>query len=462
MTMSTRTISIALLFVALGLAAYAEAQIAVPPRVGPVPSEGNQALRPNALDTGHPVAMINRIVLPKPISADEKQAALIGIDEHIVSEVAALKESLKTVLPDEIAVLAKTAGWQAPDQQALVVALRALDPAAVYAAWTQGNPQDTAGAELAARQTDVRKIMARLEQDAEKNQAALRQDVSDLDVALSKIAAMTPGVNDLGPAVARVNNWVEARRFVDAAIPGKGPVAALPKGKITIIRDPTLAQGTVLVLSNEAILLGNEGHPGLKIETGTAVEALGLPVVTGTPCDELEGAEMDSGIMVVNRAKNAATVNYNLNGTHYVMEPGMAQRLAADRTWVIEFDRGQGFGPAAYTLSPGTYHFTPSDLGWQLFRQRFDVTLDNTQSRQEFHFIFRGKDMTVPAGATRTLTSDYPIVVQYDRGNGADFATKKMHFSGNVQVGVNETDNLWDLFPTSENQREMTALKLFQ
>jgi hypothetical protein len=332
----------------------------------------------------------------------------------------------------------------------------------VYAAWTQGNAQDTAGAELAARQTEARKVMSRLEQDAEKNQASLRQDVSDLDIAFSKIAAMTPGINDLTAAVARLNSWVEARRIVDAAIPGKGPVATLPKGKVTIIRDPTLAQNTVIVLSPTALLIGNEGHPGLKIEQATAVEALGLPVVTGTPCIDLEGAEMKAGIMVVNRAKNAATVNYNLNGTHYVMEPGMAQRLDADRNWVIEFDRGQGRGPAAYTLSPGTYHFTPSDLGWQLFRQRFDVVLDNTQNRQEFNFIYRGEDMTVPAGASRTLTSDYPIVVQYDRGNGKAFTTKSMHFSGNVQVGLNETDNLWDIFPTSENQREMTALKLFQ
>src|SRR5687768_7533182 len=104
--MSTRISNIASLFLAFGLAVPCFAQIAAPPRVGPVPSEGNQALRPNALATGHPVAMVNRIVLPKPISADEKQTALMGIDKHIVVEVAALKESLKTVLPDEIAVLA--------------------------------------------------------------------------------------------------------------------------------------------------------------------------------------------------------------------------------------------------------------------------------------------------------------------------------------------------------------------
>jgi hypothetical protein len=88
--------------------------------------------------------------------------------------------------------------------------------------------------------------------------------------------------------------------------------------------------------------------------------------------------------------------------------------------------------------------------------------LDNSQSPQEFNFLFQGEAMTVPAGGTKTLTSMYPIVVKFDRGNGSEFSVKMMHFSGNVQVGVNAEDNLWDLFPTSDNQREVTRLKLFQ
>ena len=53
-------------------------------------------------------------------------------------------------------------------------------------------------------------------------------------------------------------------------------------------------------------------------------------------------------------------------------EAGMKQKLAAlpnGRVWRIEFDRGEKFGPAAYSLAPGTYEFTPTDLGWQLYRE---------------------------------------------------------------------------------------------
>jgi len=283
-----------------------------------------------------------------------------------------------------------------------------------------------------------------------------------LDTALTKVAATTPGVNDVGPAVASLDSWVEARRFVDAATPANGPIAPLPQGKIALIYDPSVPRGTAIVLSKEAMIIGSEGQPGLRIVTGTAVEALGLPVVTGTPVGDLQSPEMKGGILLVNRGKNNATVNYNLNGTHYVMEAGMSQRLDNDRKWIVEYDRGQGLPPLAYTLSPGTFYFTPSDMGWQLFRQRYDVAIDNTENHQEFNFVFQGQNQTVPAGATKTLTSDYPIVVQYDRGNGTETVTKMMFFSGNVQVGMNVADNKWDLFPTNDNQREVTALRLFR
>jgi hypothetical protein len=143
------------------------------------------------------------------------------------------------------------------------------------------------------------------------------------------------------------------------------------------------------------------------------------------------------------------------------MEPGMKQRLAANQKWVIEYDRGQNFGAAAYTLGPGSYWFTPTEQGWQLYKHRFDVVLDNSQSSQEFNVIFQGQNVAVPAGAQRTITSIYPIVLKFDRGNGAQFVTKAMPFSGNVQVGVNAGDNLWDLFPTVDNRREAANVRPF-
>jgi hypothetical protein len=456
--------------VVLGSLAEVQAQPFVPrvanrPTIDapPVPaSDAPDALRANSFAATKAVAAANHIVLPMPISATEKENALDGIDKHIGEELGRLHEKLNGTLPDELSILAKTGGWGPEDQQRLLTALRANDPPAVFSAWTAAAPQDTAIAELVARQTDARRMIGRLEQDAEKKQSALRQDLTDLDTALGKISAGVPGVAELAPLVGSLKNWIQARELVEAAVPGKGTTAELPKGKINLIYDPSLNASQAIVLNNESMLLGNQGHGPLMITRGNAAEALGLPIVTGDPLPDAGREEMNSGILLLNHFSSRGTITYNLDGNKYIMEPGMGQRLPDYAQATVDFDRGGGFGPVEYTVKPGTFTFTPTDEGWQLYRERFDVVLDNSQSRQEFNFVFNGRNQTIPAGATQALSSDYPVVIGYDRGNDGDFAIKLCQFSGIVQIGVNATDNKWDLFPTTDNQRENAKLKLFR
>jgi hypothetical protein len=410
--------------------------------------------------------MTNKIIKPMPLSTDAQRSALASIDRHISEQVSALSDKVKAILPDEIEILTKTNGWKTEDQQALVGALRAADPTAVYETWVKGNPQDTAGAELVAHQTDVKRLMTRLTQDVDKNKAATKQDVTEFDAALGKIVGATPAVADLAIPVKTLKTWIEARQLIEAAAPGKGPVAKLPiGGDVTLIFDPALPIGAAVVLSDRTMLIGHEGHDPLTIAAGNAAEALGLPIVTGTPLAEVEGREAIDGVLIINPANSRGTINYNIDGNHYVAEPGMTQKLAPrprGREWFIEYDRGGTFGHAAYKLAPGTYQFTPTDLGWQLYWQRYEIVLDNSQNNQEFNFVFQGEDLTVPAGASRTLRSNYPIVVRFDRGNGTEFVAKSTPLTvGNLQIGVNANDNLWDLFPTSDNRRELSTLKPF-
>lgn len=436
-------------------------QVAAPPRTGTQLSEGNSALRPNNFEANKPVAMPNKIITPVPLSTDAQHDALANLDKHILEQVEQLSEKLKSILPDELSILAKTDGWKKEDQQALVVALRAGDPTAVYEAWAKGNSQDTAGGEIVARETDVKRIMGRLTQDVEKNKAAVRQNVIDLDTALSKIASALPAVSDLSDSMKALKTCVDARQLIETAESEKGAIAKLPNGNVTLLFDPSLPAGTAIVLSKKAMLIGNEGAGPMTITTGNAAQALHLPIVTGSPLPEAQGEAVLVGTLIGNPSSSRGTMNYNLNGNHYLMEPGMKQRLQPGRKWVIEFDRGQDFGSAAYTLSEGTYRFTPTDKGWQLYKDRFDVVLDNSESNQEFNFIFQGENLTIPAGGSRTLTSIYPIVVRFDRGNGSDFVAKSLPPNGNVQIGVNATDNQWDLFPTKDNKREVSNLKPF-
>lgn len=433
---------------------------------GPPPSLGRSEIKANSFEPNKPVAVTNKIIKAIPLSAETQRSALNNIDRRVAAQVNELAEKLKTILPDELTTLTKTTGWKTEDQQALVGALRAGDRTAVYEAWVKGNPQDTAGAELAARQTDVRSLTSRMIQEAEKNRAALKQTVSEFDAALGKIASATPAVSDLAIPVKTLKTWVEARKLIEASTPARGSVAKLPTGsEVTMIFDPALAAGTAVVLSDQAILIGYEGHPSLVISSGNAAEALGLPIVTGTPLAELQGEEVVDGVLIINPPESQGTINYNVNGNQYESQPGMIQKLAAlpdGRAWKIDYDRGGNFGPATYSLTTGTYRFRPTDRGWQLFRLRYEVALDNSQSNQEFNFIFQGEDLIVPAGGARTLVSNYPIVVRFDRGNGSTFVAKTTPiFVGTVQIGVNANDNLWDLFPTDANRREVSKLKPF-
>ncbi|MCE9608367.1 MAG: hypothetical protein K8U03_26075, partial [Planctomycetia bacterium] len=138
------------------------AQIAAPPRVGPEPSLGNQALRSNSIEPGKAVAIVNKIMTPLPLSTVEKETAVASIDKKVVESVTEMSTKLKTLMPDELSILTKTTGWKPEEQQSLLTALRAGDPAAVYEAWTKAAPTDTAGAEIVARQTEVKKSMTRL------------------------------------------------------------------------------------------------------------------------------------------------------------------------------------------------------------------------------------------------------------------------------------------------------------
>ncbi len=118
------------LVMALGTAARAQApRTNTHPEAQP-PAGKTRLLDRNEFQAGMSVTEVNKIVQPIPLSAREKEAALAGIDKHIEEEATVLKGKLKQVLPDELGVLSKTVGWNPDQQNALIVAWRAIDPAA--------------------------------------------------------------------------------------------------------------------------------------------------------------------------------------------------------------------------------------------------------------------------------------------------------------------------------------------
>ncbi len=71
-------------------------------------------------------------------------------------------------------------------------------------------------------------------------------------------------------------------------------------------------------------------------------------------------------IKLRNAADSGGAIRYLLNGQEFVIEPGYAQQIEADREWTIEFASGGSRGELRYGLTPGDYEFHVGDDGWDL------------------------------------------------------------------------------------------------
>lgn len=72
-------------------------------------------------------------------------------------------------------------------------------------------------------------------------------------------------------------------------------------------------------------------------------------------------------VKIVNPSANGVALSYLLNDAAQSIPPGSSQDLTLDRSLVIRFSRGSGFGEARYQLEAGVYTFARTDRGWELF-----------------------------------------------------------------------------------------------
>ncbi len=78
------------------------------------------------------------------------------------------------------------------------------------------------------------------------------------------------------------------------------------------------------------------------------------------------GAGAPRGIHIVNPESTGVAWSYLIDGTAQTLPAGYSQQI--DSSCTIAFDRGGGLGESKYTLSDGTYTFTPSNGHWELYR----------------------------------------------------------------------------------------------
>jgi len=403
----------------------------------------------------------NDVIQPIPLTARRLESAREGVDAQIRDQVEELKTKIRALFPDQLDAISETGGWSAEHRNALTKAVKAVDPVAVYAAWLEAEPNNTAGAERISRQTAVERAFNSVEQHAQKDEVEPDQ-IAELTDELGKLAKIQPMEGDLTSNLDALRTWAEIRQILQGIEPEPVAVSALPTGKVRLIYNPDLAFGTAIVLSENTVMVGSRGRGGVKIGKGNAAEALGLPVIADDPISNAEGPTVNDGVLLVNPKTTGANVHYVVNGKAYTMEPGMSQVLPANVEWFIEFDRGGSVGFTRYVLPKGTFHFAPTDTGWDLYQHRYDVTIDNSRDPKDFHFIFNDERLVVRAGHTKTLSSRYPIVLRYDRGDATDLARKVLNFSGTVEVGINAADNRWDIFREEGNAKRVLDTQIFK
>ena len=228
-------------------------------------------------------------------------------------------------------------------------------------------------------------------------------------------------------------------------------------GPLCVIVFPTLPSDTMCLLPGGCVLVGTDGQGQVGVIDGPPGAVLGLPLGVGEPLPDSDtdpSKQVTSGTLIVNPAENGAAVEYIVSNQNYSMAPGYSQVLTEGQSWIITFDRGEGHGQARYTLWDGTYWFGSSDKGWELFRKSFKVTIDNSANDGPFNYVVDNKQLMLQAGESKTHSSNYPIVVRFDRGDGSKESVKRITVKDAVlAVEINAADGCWDLYPPTSHAK---------
>jgi hypothetical protein len=228
-----------------------------------------------------------------------------------------------------------------------------------------------------------------------------------------------------------------------------GSTCTVPIGDTNVVTMPGMSPDDMVMLDDGSVVMGAGEGGQLEMTTVDAAELLDVPVGVGEPVPDSEASatqRVKSGTLLMNPETNGASVEYVIANRNYSMKPKFTQHLAPGRTWIIQFDRGENFGTAKYTLTAGTYLFGPSERGWDLHRRQFKVTIDNSNSADVFYYNVDNTQAEVAGGETAEHTSSYPILVRFDRG-GEEGQKLIVEKSARLQVAVNPDDGLWDLYP---------------
>jgi hypothetical protein len=246
------------------------------------------------------------------------------------------------------------------------------------------------------------------------------------------------------------------KRRIDATA---GQPVPLPTGIVTIVYHPKLPERSVVVVNPQTVMIGTGGQGEFHIEQGYVAQALGYPLQDGTPLPVSPSKVVRSGILILN--PTPAKVQFVIDERPVSLEPGYQHVLGVDRAKVVSFDQGDRRETVRYELKPGTYRFGIESEGLNLRAVTYEVAVSNAGNAEPFRYVVQGEQAALEPEAAKTHTSNYPLVISFDRGNGS--ATKQVRWEqkqGTLQVSINPQDNLWDLYEVgTSGDTERSVLK---
>jgi len=228
--------------------------------------------------------------------------------------------------------------------------------------------------------------------------------------------------------------------MLNTAVPGGGPVP--PGNQVLMALMPGLPRGMIIVLGNGAVWIGvGDLCQYIAIGYGNCAQAAGMIVGIGPSLPESSAGPFTGGTLLGNAADSE--VHYNINNHPFSIKPNYTQTLPGGKVWVVVFDRGGSFGQAKYTLSEGTYKFTLTEKGWDLFKHSFNMAIDNGENPFEFRYVVNNELQALAPGEAHEHSDIYPLIVRFDNGRG-ETKTKKLE-GGVYKVGVTQ-ENTLDLY----------------
>jgi hypothetical protein len=222
---------------------------------------------------------------------------------------------------------------------------------------------------------------------------------------------------------------------------------------------------------NQTLMADNASSDGVTPVAGESLESAVGETAAQSAHDEGTGSEgndsqsttepteSENKIILANPEDSGGPVSYDLSGFAYTIEPGSIQTLTTRPSWVVTFDRGGSFGQASYTLTNGTFTFTPTEKGWDLIETSYEVTLDNSRNETDFHYLRNGTPESVKAGQRLTVTHKFPHQILFDRGDGGEPGDRILE-RGTYLIAVNENTGLFDITPAQPDadvERPTTA-----